>query len=40
VRKVEGLAVDDDLRGGWLITDPDDPTRSAELCRVELDGIA
>ncbi|TJZ80342.1 hypothetical protein FCG67_05650 [Rhodococcus oryzae] len=40
VRKVEGLAVDDDLGGGWLITDPDDPTRSAELCRVELDGIA
>ncbi|MGW6374698.1 DUF6929 family protein [Rhodococcus sp. NPDC055112] len=40
VRKVEGLTVDDDLRGGWLITDPDDPTRSAELCRVELGGIA
>ncbi|MFD4180424.1 DUF6929 family protein [Rhodococcus sp. NPDC058514] len=38
-RKVEGLAVDDDLRGGWLITDPDDPDRPAELCRVALDGF-
>lgn len=39
LRKVEGLALDDDLRGGWLITDPDDPHRAAELCRVELDGF-
>ncbi|MFC7446724.1 DUF6929 family protein [Rhodococcus daqingensis] len=39
LRKAEGIAVDDDLRGGWLITDPDDPRRAAELCRVELDGF-
>jgi len=37
-RKAEGLAPDADGRGGWLITDPDDAARPAELCRYELDG--
>jgi len=36
-RKVEGLALDD-ARGGWLLTDPDDAARPAELCRLELLG--
>ncbi|MFC4604069.1 DUF6929 family protein [Rhodococcus kronopolitis] len=39
LRKVEGLALDDDLRGGWLLTDPDDAQRPAELCRVALEGF-
>ena len=34
-RKVEGLALDA-AGGGWLLTDPDDPKKPAELCRVEL----
>ena len=34
-RKVEGIALDA-AGGGWLLTDPDDPRRPAELCRVEL----
>ena len=38
-RKLEGVAVDDDLRGAWVITDPDDPEQAAELCRVELSGF-
>lgn len=38
--KVEGLAVDDDLRGGWVLTDPDDPDRPTELGRMELQGFA
>lgn len=38
VRKVEGLAPDPDLAAAWLITDPDDPGRSAQLCRVQLAG--
>ena len=38
VRKVEGLAPDPDLAGAWVITDPDDADRPAELCRVALDG--
>lgn len=37
VRKAEGLAVDDDGNGGWLLTDPDDTGRAAELCRVVLE---
>ena len=35
-RKVEGVALDGGT-GGWLLTDPDDPAKPAELCRVELD---
>ena len=34
-RKIEGVALDAGGRG-WLLTDPDDPARPAELCRVEL----
>ncbi len=36
--KVEGLALDDDARGAWLLSDPDDSRYSAELWRVELAG--
>lgn len=35
-RKAEGLVVDADGRGGWLVTDRDDPTLPAELCRFTL----
>lgn len=38
VRKVEGLAPDPDLRGAWVVTDPDDADRPAQLCRVALHG--
>ena len=38
-RKLEGIAVDDDLRGAWAISDPDDPGRAAELCRIDLRGV-
>jgi hypothetical protein len=34
-RKCEGLALGA-AGGGWLLTDPDDPKRPAELCRLEL----
>ena len=34
-RKVEGVALDAG-GGGWLLTDPDDAKKPAELCRVEL----
>jgi hypothetical protein len=34
-RKVEGIALDA-AGGGWLLTDPDDAQRPAELCRIEL----
>lgn len=37
-RKYEGLVLDDDLSGAWLVTDPDDESRHAELCRVRLTG--
>lgn len=37
--KVEGVAIDDDLRGAWILTDPDDPARSTVLGRVELRGF-
>ena len=37
--KVEGLAVDDDLRGAWVLTDPDDPREPTQLGRVELGGF-
>lgn len=40
VEKVEGLVVDADRRGGWLITDTDDPARAGELCRIGLEGFA
>jgi hypothetical protein len=33
-RKVEGIALDAGL--AWLLTDPDDARKPAELCRVEL----
>lgn len=36
VRKCEGVTLDADGRGGWLLTDPDDANRPAELCRLEL----
>jgi hypothetical protein len=36
--KVEGLALDDDGRGAWLLSDADDSNRPSELCRVELVG--
>jgi hypothetical protein len=38
LRKAEGIAMDPDGRCGWLVTDPDDPSRPAELCRLELSG--
>jgi hypothetical protein len=38
--KVEGLAVDDDLRHAWVLTDPDDPRLPTQLGRVELQGFA
>lgn len=38
VRKAEGLALDTDFRSGWIVTDPDDPARPADLCRIELLG--
>ena len=34
-RKFEGVALDA-AGGGWLLTDPDDPKKPAELCRVEM----
>jgi hypothetical protein len=39
-RKFEGLALDPDGSGGWLVTDADSPDRPAELCRVSLRGLA
>lgn len=38
LRKAEGLALNTDGRSGYLITDPDDPTRPAELCGFVLKG--
>jgi hypothetical protein len=35
-RKAEGLVVDADGSGGWLVTDRDDPALPAELCRFTL----
>lgn len=37
--KVEGLAIDADGRGAWILTDADDPARAALLGRVELRGF-
>lgn len=36
--KAEGLAIDDDGRAAWVVTDPDDPAVPANLLRVVLDG--
>jgi hypothetical protein len=38
-RKVEGLALDGDLGGAWLLTDEDDPAEPAQLLRAELRGF-
>jgi uncharacterized protein DUF6929 len=38
--KVEGVAIDRDVRGGWLLTDSDDPRVPAMLLKVELRGFA
>lgn len=38
LRKAEGIAVDATERSGWLITDPDDALRPAELCHYTLQG--
>ena len=38
--KVEGVVVDRDVRGAWLLTDSDDPRVPAMLLRVELRGFA
>lgn len=37
--KAEGLVVEPDLRGGWLVTDRDDPDLAAQLCRLEITGL-
>jgi hypothetical protein len=37
-RKAEGLALAEDGRSGFVVTDPDDASRPAELCRVVLEG--
>jgi hypothetical protein len=37
--KVEGLAIDADRRGGWILTDADNPARPALLGRIELRGF-
>lgn len=39
-RKAEGLVMDDDGRGAWVLTDPDSTEHPAELCRVTLAGFA
>jgi hypothetical protein len=39
-RKVEGLVIDADCRGGWILTDADDAQTLAELCRIEIDGFS
>ncbi len=36
-RKTEGIALDPGGKSGWLLTDPDDAGKPAELCRAELD---
>jgi hypothetical protein len=37
--KFEGLVVDANLCGAWLLSDSDSPAQAAELCRVALDGF-
>jgi hypothetical protein len=39
-RKFEGLVLDPDGTGGWLVTDADDPDRPAELCRISVRGLS
>jgi hypothetical protein len=39
VHKAEGLTIDADLRGGWLLTDEDDPRVPAALLRIALEGF-
>jgi hypothetical protein len=38
--KPEGLVMDEDRRGAWILTDPDSAVVPAELCRVELGGFS
>ena len=38
-RKVEGIVIDRETRSTYLVTDPDDPERPAELCQVDLEGF-
>jgi hypothetical protein len=38
-RKVEGLVIDTDGRGGWILTDADDARVPAGLGRIEIDGF-
>jgi hypothetical protein len=37
--KVEGLVIDADLRGGWLLTDSDDARVPGSLLRIALEGF-
>ncbi len=39
-RKAEGLVMDGDGHGAWVLTDPDSAEHPAELCRVTLAGFA
>lgn len=39
VRKIEGVALSPGRRGGYLLTDPDDPARAAELVSFSLTGL-
>lgn len=38
-RKVEGVVIDRETGSTFVVTDPDDPERPAELCRVDLEGF-
>lgn len=38
-KKVEGVAFDPRTRTGYLVTDPDDPERAAELCAFSFEGF-
>lgn len=37
VRKFEGIALTPEGDGAWVITDPDDPDKPAELCRLAIE---
>jgi hypothetical protein len=39
VRKFEGIVIDPGGRFAYLVTDPDDADRSAELCGIDLEGF-
>ena len=39
-RKVEGLVIDADGRGGWILTDADDAQTPAELGRIGIEGFS